>query len=157
MKELRKFGLLVKKDITEHNLLFPSLYNGGHDAFAYLVEWDLNALIHSQFGNELLIRVFIHAQTFGQIDGTNLLKAGFKCHPHIGGLLFIEDDSGTTALDYFCRDKKKAESFMGMLHSILSPSKDYPILHHIFTKAPQHKERFAKKFPWAGSLKDQNG
>ena len=46
---------------------------------------------------------------------------------------------------------------MNTLYNILSSMKNYPILHHIFTKAPKYKELFAKKFPWAGSLKDHNG
>ncbi|GFH49888.1 predicted protein [Chaetoceros tenuissimus] len=45
---------------------------------------------------------------------------------------------------------------MDMLHEILSPNRDFPILHHIFTKTPQYKDLFTKTFPWAYHLKDHN-
>lgn len=41
-----------------------------------------------------------------------------------------------------------------MLHRILTPACNYPILHHVLTKAPQHKMIFTQKFPWGYKLKD---
>ena len=50
-----------------------------------------------------------------------------------------------------------SKDFVESLHNILSPTKDYPILHHVLPKASKHREIFTNKFPWAGSLKDHNG
>ena len=43
-----------------------------------------------------------------------------------------------------------------MLHRILTPACNYPILHHVLTRAPHHKMIFMQKFPWAYKLKDHN-
>ena len=47
---------------------------------------------------------------------------------------------------------------MKIIHRILSPKSDYPILHHVFSKAPQFKDLFSENFEYArGNLKDHNG
>ncbi|GFH57579.1 hypothetical protein CTEN210_14055 [Chaetoceros tenuissimus] len=160
LKELRKIGLLVEKDIQEQWLLYTSLYNGGHEIFEYLVKWNPNALLNTRYNLEPLIHamvweLYLPSESVTQFV-TTILTAGFKYHPHIGGLLFTEDYEGTIALDVLL-DEYSVEDVMRILHSILSPAKDYPILHHILTKAPQHGEVFAIEFPWAGSLRDHNG
>ena len=153
VKELRKLGLLQKKDIQEYNLLYTSAFCGKQSLFDYLVDWDPDALINSRYENMPLI----HAAHSSYFEGlSKLLDAGFKYHPEKGGLLFIEDDDGNTALD-FLFSQKGEDDILKILHNILSPTKDYPILHHIFTKAPQHKDIFANKFPWAGHLRDLDG
>ncbi|GFH43960.1 hypothetical protein CTEN210_00434 [Chaetoceros tenuissimus] len=155
VKELRKLGLLKKNDIVEYELLYMSLIDnkGSHIVFDYLVEWDPDALISSCYEDMPLI----HAAQQHYYEGpSKLLKAGFKHHPDKGGLLFVENDDGMSALDSLFAERGQ-DKFLEILHNILSPTKDYPILHHIFTKAPKHKEIFAKKFPWAGHLRDHNG
>ncbi|GFH43956.1 hypothetical protein CTEN210_00430 [Chaetoceros tenuissimus] len=154
VKELRKMGLLVKKDIVEHDLLYKSLDNGGCDVFDYLVEWDPDALIHPRLGNQ---EPLLHSVVYSEDGMIKLLEAGFKYHPDKGGeFLFVEDSNGASNLDFLLSDNYEYD-ILGILHDILLPTKDYPILHHIFTKAPQHKEVFANKFPWAGHLRDHNG
>lgn len=69
---------------------------------------------------------------------------------------YKNQDGNTTVLDKafeIYREKKVME----ILHKILSPKSDYPILHHIFSKAPQYKDLFSEKFEWAGTLTDHNG
>ncbi|GFH43955.1 predicted protein [Chaetoceros tenuissimus] len=144
-------GLFVKKDIVEKGLLHISLCHQEHDIFDYLVNWDPDALINSRHDSLPLI----HAAYF-QNRRINYLKAGFKHHPNICGLLFIKDADGTTALEHLYNSMGE-DGLINTLFNILSSMKDYPILHHIFTKAPKHKELFAKRFPWAGNLKDHNG
>jgi hypothetical protein len=84
------------------------------------------------------------------------LKASIKHHPHLGGLLFLKDDDGDIAFDSMCNDIGKKET-MTKLYELLTPKSDYPILHHVFTKAPQHKDLFMEYFPWATQLRDHNG
>ncbi|GFH43962.1 hypothetical protein CTEN210_00436 [Chaetoceros tenuissimus] len=170
LKELRKMGLFVKKDIIEQDLLYHNLREsaGRHDIFDYLVDWDPDVLLKSRYYNKILIQWKLTTRRPSAVR--KLLEAGFKYHPNIGGLLFIKDEKGTAALDFFPVDDKgttaldsvfphklEANDCMDMLYDILTPAKDYPILHHIFTKAPKHKDLFIKKFPWAASLKDHNG
>ena len=81
------------------------------------------------------------------------MKAGFDKHPKIGGLLFIKDDTGNQALDVIFNRFGK-EKVMEILHRIFSPQNNYPILHHIFTKSPEHIPTFMNKFPWATQLRD---
>ena len=150
MKELRRSGLLLKKDIQEYHLLGYSCFNKSKERFAYLVNWDPDALIETRVRNNPMI----HAVK--NVDFHLLLKAGFKYHPKIGGLLFIKDDDGTIAIDRICNEKGD-EKTMEILHDILSPTRDFPILHHVFIKAPKYIKLFTDKFPWAYHLKDHNG
>ncbi|GFH58461.1 hypothetical protein CTEN210_14937 [Chaetoceros tenuissimus] len=153
LKELREMDLLLKRDIQEQHLLACSCWKLSQMRFEYLADWDKDALIETRIGNEEMIHVMSSQPQ--EIIGL-LLKAGFKYHPNIGGLLFIEDDQGNTAFDHLVNEKG-VEVVMSLLHEILSPNRDYPILHHVFVKAPQHKDLFMNKFPWAYSLKDHNG
>ncbi|GFH44071.1 hypothetical protein CTEN210_00545 [Chaetoceros tenuissimus] len=153
LKELRKSGLLLKKDIQEQNLLMYSCWEESKRRFQYFADWDQNALLETRIHNKPLIH-YLASQSEKRI--IVILKAGFKYHANIGGLLFIKDDQGTTALDCLYNEKG-VEKTMSLLHDILSPKCDYPILHHVFVQAPQHKDIFMKKFPWAFHLKDHNG
>ncbi|GFH61919.1 hypothetical protein CTEN210_18395 [Chaetoceros tenuissimus] len=155
LKELRNSGLLVKKDIVEQQLLAYCCWKRSEMRFEYLVDWDPDALIETRVRNTPLI----HCMSSASASEESLLltlKAGFQYHPQIGGLLFVKDDEGTTAFDALCNEKGTA-NIMSLLHQILSPKRDYPILHQIFVKAPQHINLFMKKFPWAYNLKDHNG
>ena len=153
MKELRKLGLFVKKDIQEQKLLGLSCWKGAKQRFEYLVRWDPDALIEPIYENKSLL----HSMSLESDDRIIMaLKAGFEYHPNIGGLLFIKDDEGTTGLDYMFNELV-GEIVMSLLYDILSPNCDYPILHHVFIKAPQHINLFMRKFRWAYHLKDHNG
>ncbi|GFH44094.1 hypothetical protein CTEN210_00568 [Chaetoceros tenuissimus] len=154
LKQLQKSGLLVKKDIQEQKLLYLCCFSHRKKRFEYLVGLDPDALIDTRIDNMPLIH---NLSTFRSEESIMLvLTAAFKHFPNRGGLLFDKDDQGTTVFDYFC-DKKGVEKTMSLLYQILSPARDYPILHHIFINAPQHKDIFMKKFPWAYHLKDHNG
>ncbi|GFH49937.1 hypothetical protein CTEN210_06413 [Chaetoceros tenuissimus] len=152
MKELRRSGLLLKKDIRDYHLLQYSCYEPTKERFEYLVNWDPDALIETRVDDEPLIHYMANAEDSIHL----LLKAGFKYHPKIGGLLFIKDSNGIIAFDTICNEIGETKT-MDILHDILSPTRDFPILHHVFTKAPKHKDLFMKKFPWAYHLKDHNG
>ncbi|GFH49907.1 hypothetical protein CTEN210_06383 [Chaetoceros tenuissimus] len=152
LKELRRSGLLLKKDIQEYNLLQYSCYEPTKERFEYLANWDPDALTESRYHNKPLI----HAMANFEVSLHLLLKAGFKYHPNIGGLLFIEDDNGIIAFDAICNEIGE-EKTMEILHDILSPTREFPILHHVFIKTPQHQKLFTDKFPWAYHLKDHNG
>ncbi|GFH57169.1 hypothetical protein CTEN210_13645 [Chaetoceros tenuissimus] len=155
LKELQKSGLLVKTDIREKHLLWFSCYEENEMRFEYLVSCDPEVLIETP--TTLYFSPLIHFATeLKDQDITVLLKAGFKHHPNIGGFLFIKDYEGTTGFDCLCIEKGK-EKAMSFLHEILTPDCTYPILHHVFINAPQHKDLFMQIFPWAYGLKDHNG
>ncbi|GFH43958.1 hypothetical protein CTEN210_00432 [Chaetoceros tenuissimus] len=158
LKELRKSGLVVKNDIQEYNLLYTSVFETGRrSVFDYLVDWDPNALINSRYDDMPLVEA-VQLNGFKETKKSLsiLLDAGFKYHPDKGGILFVEDDNGSSTLD-FLLERMVKEEFMDVLNNILSQAKDYPILHHIFTKSPEHKDLFASMFPWAGHLRDHDG
>ncbi|GFH47902.1 hypothetical protein CTEN210_04378 [Chaetoceros tenuissimus] len=160
LKELRKMGLLVKSDIQEYGLLSDQIvYLSGpiKERFEYLTDWDPDVLLN------------IDAFKINKFDGDcgdlePLLRAGFKHFPNIGGILFLRDSRGNTVLDLaFALDLKFArngadgfQDIFYILHEILGPSSDYPILHHVCTNAPEHVHKFATKFWWAYHLKDHN-
>ncbi|GFH49883.1 hypothetical protein CTEN210_06359 [Chaetoceros tenuissimus] len=151
-KELRKVGLLRKKDLREQQLLYFSCAENSVERFRYLVDWDPGALLKTR----VVGRPLIHKLKDLKEDFSLALEAGFRYHPSIGGLLFIKNDDGITALEG-AFDKFGEKETMDMLHTLLLPNRDFPILHHIFTKTPQYKDLFVKKFPWAYHLKDHNG
>ena len=154
-KELRRLGLLRKNDIQEYCLLEASCFSHCRQRFEYLVSWDPDALIQTRFRNRNLIHYVVDHEEKHDSSIHLLLKAGFEYHPRIGGILFVKDDDGITGLDYMC-NVKGVDEVLTMLHQIISPSRDYPILHHALVKAPQHKDLFMKQFPWAYHLKDHN-
>ncbi|GFH55128.1 hypothetical protein CTEN210_11604 [Chaetoceros tenuissimus] len=156
LKELRRSGILVKKDIQEHCLLRYASQKASQKRFTYLVEWDPDALMKTRYLNEPLIHGILKIPEVGRQKFAMVLEASLKHFPSIGGLLFIKDSNGTTAFDAAC-SKLGTEETMAMLHDILSPKCNYPILHHALVKAPEHKDLFMEKFPWAYQLKDHNG
>ncbi|GFH49934.1 hypothetical protein CTEN210_06410 [Chaetoceros tenuissimus] len=151
MKELQQSCLLFKKDIKEHCLLRFACNKAATQRFDFLVEWDPDALLDPKF---------LHQPFATQKDAASksaiLLEASLKHFPNIGGLLFVQDGQETTAFDAACAEFGTEET-MKILQDILSPKCNYPILHHAFVKAPQHKDLFMEKFPWAYQLKDHNG
>ncbi|GFH57180.1 hypothetical protein CTEN210_13656 [Chaetoceros tenuissimus] len=169
LKELRQKGLLLKTDIQKYSLLQFACHTKDTKRFEYLVQWEPDALVNTKYWDEFmvnsrfirrdeprlpLIHCFLQTSDFDILK--NLLEAGFRHFPNNGGLLFIENDEGTTAFDAACANCG-TEECMNMLRDILSPSCDYPILHYALIKAPQHKDIFMEKFPWAYQLKDHNG
>lgn len=83
-----------------------------------------------------------------------ILESGFQYFPNIGGILFLRRrEENVTVLDHIIQTLGQ-EIVLNMLHRILTPACNYPILHHVLTKAPQHKMIFTQKFPWAYKLKD---
>lgn len=158
LKKLRRSGLLKKKDVQEQHLLFYSCSHETKLRFEYLFNWDPDALIESRVKvTRTRFAPLIHGMLLQSKERLVFtLEAGFRHCPQIGGLLFIKDYKGSTALDCLC-NKKGVKKTMSMLHDILTPNCDYPILHHIFAKAPQYYTKFMKKFPWAYHLKDHNG
>ncbi|GFH44096.1 hypothetical protein CTEN210_00570 [Chaetoceros tenuissimus] len=151
LKELRKSGLLLKKDIQEQALLGVSCYKQCKKRFEYLVSWDPDALKDTRVGNKPLAHASIHSEQLPVF-----LESSFKYHPELGGLLFIKDDNGNIAFDTMCAENGTKET-MAIIYELLTPKSDYPILHHIFTKASQHKDLFMEYFPWATQLKDHHG
>ncbi|GFH61981.1 hypothetical protein CTEN210_18457 [Chaetoceros tenuissimus] len=157
LKELRQSGLFLKKDIVEQKLLAFSCWKQYKMRFEYLINWDRDALIETRVRRGNRISPLIHFLSLEPEESLLLtLKAGFKYHPQIGGLLFVNDEEGHLAFDVLCNVKGTA-TIMSLLYNILSPKQDYPLLHYVFTKAPQHKELFMKYFPWATQLKDHDG
>ncbi|GFH53829.1 hypothetical protein CTEN210_10305 [Chaetoceros tenuissimus] len=149
LKELRKMGLFVKSDIQEYSLLFSSIRSGrSEEQFEYLTDWDPDALLD-------IDSLEIFSAECSRADLDILFKAGFKHFPNIGGILFLHDTAGRMVLDVGLKWCYK-EKVISALHKILAPSSDYPILHHVYIKAPQHVNLFAKMFRWAYHLKDHN-
>ncbi|GFH59706.1 predicted protein [Chaetoceros tenuissimus] len=150
LKELVKLGLLKKKHVsrtrTDNENLLVDCDVRFTKVFDFLSSFDPDSL-------------FTIWESFGDIEKTTqFLEAGFNHFPNVGGLLFHKNEDGkTTVLDkaFEIYGKKKV---MEILRKILSPKSDYPILHHIFSKAPQYKDLFSEKFGWAhGILRDHNG
>ncbi|GFH56800.1 hypothetical protein CTEN210_13276 [Chaetoceros tenuissimus] len=148
LKQLQRLGLLKKKDIQQYGLLWCSCRNKGR--FEYFTSLDPDALLNTKVDNIPWIHDVV------DINHLSLaLKEGFRYFGSIGGLLFVKNIEGETLLDSSI-EYYGTEPMMTMLHELLLPACNYPILHHIFLKAPQHKDVFIQKFPWAYQLRDHN-
>lgn len=150
LKELVKLGLLKKKHVSRARTDDENLLVDCDVRFTKVFEF------LSSFDPDSLFTIW---ESFGDIEKTTqFLEAGFNHFPSIGGLLFHKnEDENTTVLDkaFEIYGEKKV---MEILHKILSPKSDYPILHYIFSKAPQYADLFSEKLGWAhGILRDHNG
>lgn len=146
LKELEQLKLLHKNDVLEQNLLDCAVkYTGCKERFHYLASLDPDSLL----AFDARITRIIPPDVIEII-----LESGFQYFPNIGGLLFLtRNEQDITVLDYIIQILGQ-ENTLNMLHRILTPACNYPILHHVLTKTPQHKMMFTQKFPWAYNLKD---
>ncbi|GFH49912.1 predicted protein [Chaetoceros tenuissimus] len=163
LEDLRRIGLLKKNDIREQSLLLPSIiYNNAYESetFEYFLNWDPDALVNTMYDRHPLVQAICRFENSDSDCKEKALavalKAGFKYHSEIGGLLFIEDEWDVKAFD-FAYNEFGIMKVMQMLQKILSPACKYPILHHICIKAPRHKDLFMMQFPWAYQLRDSEG
>ncbi|GFH61594.1 hypothetical protein CTEN210_18070 [Chaetoceros tenuissimus] len=146
LKELEQLKLLHKNDVLDQYLLdCATKYTGCRERFHYLASLDPDALL----AFDARITRIIPPDVLEII-----LESGFQYFPKIGGLLFLPTrEEYVTVLDYIIQTLGQ-ENILNMLHRIFTPACNYPILHHVLTKAPQYKMIFTQKFPWAYKLKD---
>lgn len=94
LKDLRKIGLLKKDDICEQKLFFCCCNKHCIERLRYLVDWDPDALLKTRVINRPL------THEIGKFDSYAIaVELGFRYHPKIGGILFVKDDEGITALE----------------------------------------------------------
>lgn len=149
LRKLQKLGLLQKKDIQQYRLVWSSCRNKGR--FQYFTSLDPDALLKTRVDNIPWIHDIVEIKHLALA-----LQEGFRYFGSIGGLLFIKNVEGHTLLDSSL-EYYGMEPMMTMFHELFVPEYKYPILHHIFLQAPQHKDIFIQKFPWAYQLRDHNG
>lgn len=148
LRKLQQIGLVKVTDVQEYELLWTSWRN--KHRFEYFTSLDPDALMSSKVENTPWVHDIVEINHLALA-----LKEGFRYFGHIGGVMFIENNEGKTLLDSSI-EYYGTESMMDMLQELLLPACNYPILHHIFLKAPQHKDIFIQKFPWAYQLRDDN-
>jgi len=139
LEELQNLGLFKKNDIREHHLLVFTCCKTSEMRFEYLVNWDPDALTGRvpTSNSEVPMIHCISSASPSEEPLLIALKAGFKYHPSIGGLLFVKDNEGNIAFDTLCNEKG-TEKVMSLLHKILSPNCSYPILHHVLVNVESH-------------------
>lgn len=153
LKKLKKEGLLVKKDIIDHDLLYWSGGPATINRFKFFLEWDPDAAeTVSRNGIPLMHRVALDCLR----DFHAVLEVLLEKYPTQAGYLFQKNDEGFTAFEGL-EGVATLEERMQALNSILSPKCSFPILHHALVAVPQHRDSFMKWFPWAYNLKDHNG
>lgn len=152
-EELRELDLFTKDDIQDYDLLLWCIDKFRKKTkFNFFTSFDPKALV-GRFGDyNLPFSYYLNNEK----DLEMFWKSGFKYHPNIGGMLFLKDDEEVLLFDEIS-NRLGIEMVMSVLQKLLSTKSDYPILHHVFTKAHHHSSLFAANFPWAFFLKDHNG
>jgi len=73
IKKLRESKLLLKEDVTQHQLLLWSCQPSSKDRFEYFLAWDSEALKNTQYAGHPLLQAFERIENFAM-----MLKAGMK-------------------------------------------------------------------------------
>ncbi|GFH58201.1 hypothetical protein CTEN210_14677 [Chaetoceros tenuissimus] len=152
-EELRELDLFTKDDIQDYDLLLWCIGQFRKKSkFNFFTSLDPDALLGRVGDYNLPLSYFLNNETELEM----FWKAGFQYHPNIGGLLFLKDDDEVILFDEIS-NRLGIETAMSVLQKLLHTKSDYPILHHVFTKAHHHSSLFAANFPWAFYLRDHNG
>ncbi|GFH46504.1 hypothetical protein CTEN210_02978 [Chaetoceros tenuissimus] len=152
LKKLKEEGLLVKDDITDHDLIY---WSGGEwmvKRFKFFLQWDPNAVVNYSKDDLPLMH---HFATDHFDDFKAVLGVMFECYPNEAGHLFQKDNAGITAFEKAWKSYGE-EKVMKAINSIFSPQTSFPILHHALIQAPKYKDAFMEWFPWAFHLRDHN-
>jgi len=152
MKELRKAGLLVKKDIKE--LLYLACRPEARMRFEYLAEWDPDSLMTGSRKGLPYVHYIIHRyQSLASF--TMYLRASLKYYPRQIGCLFQKDSDGKTAIRRAI-EKHGTDKTFKAIQDCIPTDTTLPILHHAAKDAPEYFNDFSVRFPSAIYLRDEN-
>jgi len=156
--KLRESNLLRKEDIRRYDLLNESCFPLAKARFEYLLDWDPQVLKADEDHYSLIRRVLDIAIS-EKIDRFAMaLKAGIKHFPDDLGFLFEkdDDDDGKTICQLAFEKLGKDEA-LRVIRECIPVSANYPILHHVIKNAPEYMNDFARGYPSAIFLRDENG
>ena len=83
------------------------------------------------------------------------LKTSMERYPQHVGFLFHEDDEQYTAFEIII-EKIGKDRAMEMVKECIPTHSKFPILHHVLSNIPEYTNDFAKHYPSAMLLKDEN-
>ena len=106
-----------------------------------------------------LIRGVLHTMNNMRTDRFAMaLKAGMKHFPDDLGFLFEkEDDDDGKTMCQLAFEKIGKDEALRVIRECIPVSADYPILHHVIKNAPEYMNDFARRYPSAIFLRDENG
>jgi len=156
--KLRESNLLRREDIRRYNLFAYSCFPSKQARFEYLVGWDPQVLKDDE-DHYSLVRDVLHDESNFNIDCFAMaLKAGMKHFPDDLGFLFEkEDDDDGKTICQLAFEKIGKDEALRVIRECIPVSADYPILHHVIKNAPEYMNDFARRYPSAILLRDENG
>ena len=129
MKELRKYNLLLKKDIKRHDLIYGSCHPGAKMRFEYLAEWDPNCLLYDGYKFPLSHAIIENCKGLTPVF-TMYFQTALQHHPQHLGFLFQKDTSGKTAYKKAVETHGKRETFK-VIQQCIPTNTSLPILHRV--------------------------
>ncbi|GFH46510.1 hypothetical protein CTEN210_02984 [Chaetoceros tenuissimus] len=150
---LKRDSLLKKEDVTEYDLIIYGSQECCPLRFKYLLQLDLGALKGYTYGGKPLLHCLIDAKDLDRFKV--VLKVTLELYPEEAGYLFQKHTDDQTAVEMAISNFGEKET-MTALHEIISPSKQFAILHHALVHAPKTQTLFMQWFPWATNLRDHN-
>jgi len=154
--KLRESNLLRKEDIRQNDLSYLSCFPLNQARFEYLVDWDPQGL-KGDVGHASLIWGVLDEESNKKIDRFAMaLKAGMKHFPDDLGFLFEKGNDGKTICQLAFENLDK-DGALRVIQECIPVSANYPFLHHVIMNAPEYMKDFARMYPSATFLRDENG
>ena len=152
MKEIRKMGLFVEKDIEDHGLLCVSFIDGLSATFEYLMEWVADGLRTHRVDSLPLIHKMIPT---GLPTFSKFLRRSMQQHPEDFGLIFMKNHKGKTACE-LAFDKWGTDEILDIIekHGAFKNTNS-PILSHVAKDVPKYVDVFVRKNASAVRVADE--
>ena len=156
LKVLHNDGLLKKEDLADWGLIRFCTWKWSQNRFKYLLSLDPQIMGSYEAFEDTLMHCVL--SPYVEIDHVKALwTTTLELFPEQVGHLFQKDvEMKQTVVERAIEVYGEKET-MEVLHDILSPSKQFPILHHALVHAPKLDKIFMKWFPWAYNLRDDHG
>ncbi|GFH46358.1 hypothetical protein CTEN210_02832 [Chaetoceros tenuissimus] len=156
LQVLHNDGLLKKEDLAGWGLIRFCTWKWSQKRFKYLLSLDPHILEDYEAFEDTLMHLVL--SPYVKIEHIKALwTTTMELFPEQVGYLFQKDvEMEMTVVERAIEVYGEKET-MEVLHDILSPSSQFPILHHALVHAPKLDKIFMKWFPWAYNLRDDHG
>ncbi|GFH46464.1 hypothetical protein CTEN210_02938 [Chaetoceros tenuissimus] len=154
LETLKKEKVLKKEDVSELNLIWYSARKNCQLRFKYILQLDPGAIKGYTYGGKSFMHWLIDHGDLNRLKA--LLKVTYEMYPEQAGYLFQKDTDGQQAAVERAIRKYGEKETMTTINAIISPTQQFPILHHALIESPKLDTLFTAWFPWASNLRDHN-
>ncbi|GFH56673.1 predicted protein [Chaetoceros tenuissimus] len=151
-----KVGYLFQKDADGQQTAVESAIQkyGGQETMAAIHDIISQFIDNFEKEGKTFMHWLIEKRTLD--DFKALFQITLELYPEKAGYLFQKhNDSQETAVERAIQ-KYGGQETMAAINEIISPAKQFPILHHALVHAPKLQNHFMEWFPWASRVRDHN-